>query len=179
MNTVFSLDIANQAITNLFVGIAFALLNVIVSYFAPMIPRVISILSRKRFRRALLIGYLIALVIQIATSPYFRSLTTPVAVEFAWSPFQALCNVIGVLVVDAIVMAWNGARRGVEMSGQQLAAARNRAADELSELGEKVSGALAPEDRNTFAARRTAAEQEAAKADAERQQRIDDRLKDY
>src|SRR5690242_7321040 len=108
MNSVFSIDIANQAITNLFVGIAFALLNVIVSYFAPMIPRVVSILHWKHVRRTLLVAYLIALVIQIVTSPYFRSLTTPVAVEFAWSPFQALFNVIGILLVDAVVMAWNG-----------------------------------------------------------------------
>lgn len=166
----FSLDIVNQSITNLFVGICFALIDVVIRYFVPSAPRVISILGRRRLKTALVAAYLIALVLQVATSPYFRSLTTPVAVEFAWSPYQALFNVLGVIVVDLIVMAWGGARRGAEVGRQQFEAVKERAADSLDDLGSFVP--LSGEQRE-------AREATEAQSSAERKQRVDDRLKDY
>src|SRR5262245_12862141 len=117
---LYSLDLVNQATTNLFIGFGFALLNVIVRYFAPGVPQFISVLRWNNRTRAIILAYLIALVIQLATSPFFRSLLHPVAYELAWSPYQAIFNVLGVVIMDVITMAWGGMRRGAELGRKQL-----------------------------------------------------------
>jgi len=173
----FSLDIVNQAVTNLFIGLGLALVNVIVRYFAPVVPDVITVLRWRRLKRALIAAYLIALVIQLITSPFFRSLIHPASYELAWSPYQALWNVLGVIVMDLIVGAWGGLRRGANVGRQQLDAVKTRAAEELADLGARAP--FAAESREEHEARHKAEEEEAAKTLAERKQRLDDRLKDY
>jgi hypothetical protein len=175
----FTLDIVNQAITSMFVGIALSLINVIICYFAPFVPRIITVLGWNRWRTALIAAYLIALVIQVVTSPYLRSLTTPAAVEVAWSPYQALFNVVGVALIDGIMMAWAGARRGAQVGGQKLAELKDQAADRLGDLGEQIGDVVTPADREAHQARQRTAADAAAATSAERQKRLDDKLKDY
>ncbi|HEU5098057.1 MAG TPA: hypothetical protein VFU22_03360 [Roseiflexaceae bacterium] len=167
---LFSLDLVNQATTNLFIGFGFALVNVIVRYFAPRVPQVISVLRSNNRTRAIILAYLIALVIQLATSPFFRSLLHPVAYELAWSPYQAIFNVLGVIIMDVIVMAWGGMRRGAELGRRQLDVVKNAAADGLDEIGERLAITTEGCEQQSEADAKTA---------AERKQRIDDRLKDY
>src|SRR5690242_15245532 len=99
---LYSLDLVNQAITNLFIGFGLALLNVVVRYFTPRLPQFISLLRWNNRTRAVILAYLIALVLQLTTSPFFRSLIHPVAYELAWSPYQAIFNVLGVILMDLI-----------------------------------------------------------------------------
>jgi hypothetical protein len=173
----FSLDIVNQAITNLFIGFGLALVNVIVRYFAPFVPHVITILRWRNLKRALIAAYLIALVLQLVTSPFFRSLIHPTSLELAWSPYQAVWNVLGVIVMDLILSAWSGLRRGAASGRKQLDTVKARAAEGLDELG--VSIPVTDEQRAAQEAHRKAAEEAEAKALAERKQRLDDQLKDY
>lgn len=172
------LTLVNQAITHFFVGIAFALANLILTYFAPWMPRIISILARRHVRRALIAAYLIALVLQLITSPIFASVLHPVYQELAWSPYEAIFNVLGVLVVDLAYNAWRGVRRGVEVGGQQLTEVKTRVGAELDELGDRVQTVVG--DREAAAQQRTA---EAATAERrivdERKQRMDDTLGKY
>jgi hypothetical protein len=174
---LLSLDLVNQAATNLFIGFGFALVNVIVRYFVPRVPYVISVLRWNNRTRAIILAYLIALVIELATSPFFRSLLHPVAYELAWSPYQAIFNVLGVIVMDLIMMAWGGMRRGAEIGRKQFDVVKNAAADGLEDIGARL--AITPEAREEQAARTQADVEAEAKATAERKQRIDDRLKDY
>jgi hypothetical protein len=174
---LYSLDLVNQAATNLFIGFGFALVNVIVRYFVPRVPQFISVLRWNNRTRAIILAYLIALVIQLATSPFFRSLIHPVAYELAWSPYQAIFNVLGVMIMDVIVMAWGGMRRGAEIGRKQFDVVKSAAADGLEDVGARL--ALTPEGREEQAARSKEQVEAEAKAAAERKQRIDDRLKDY
>ena len=173
----FSLDIVNQAVTNLFIGFGLALVNVIVRYFAPFVPDAITILRWRHLKRALIAAYLIALVLQLITSPFFRSFLHPTSYELAWSPYQANWNVLGVIVMDLIVGAWSGMRRGAEVGRKQFDAVKTRAAEELGELGAQAP--FTAESRESHEARRKAEEQAAAETLAERKQRLDDQLKDY
>jgi hypothetical protein len=173
----FSLDIVNQAVTNLFIGIGLALVNVIVRYFAPSVPRVITVLTWPRLRRAMIGAYLIALVIQLITSPFFRSLIHPASYELAWSPYQAIWNVLGVIVVDLIAMVWSGMRRGAEVGRKQLDAVKTRAAEGLEDLSAQLPNIV--ESREGYEERRKAEEETATQTAAERKERLDDRLKDY
>ncbi|HEX5692404.1 MAG TPA: hypothetical protein VFX76_20450, partial [Roseiflexaceae bacterium] len=125
----FSLDIVNQAVTNLFIGFGLALVNVIVRYFAPFAPDAITVLRWPRVKRAIIAAYLIALVIQLVTSPFFRSLIHPTSYELAWSPYQAIWNVAGVIVMDLIVGAWTGLRRGATVGRERFEAVKTRAAE--------------------------------------------------
>src|ERR1041385_2015433 len=108
-------ELLNHTVMNLFIGFGFALINVIVRYFVSRIPRVISLTYWGLKPRVFIFAYLIALVFQIVTSPLFRSYLTSAYSELAWSPYQAIFNVLGVLVMDLIVMAWLGMRRGAEI----------------------------------------------------------------
>ena len=173
----FSLDIVNQAVTNLFIGIGLALLNVIVRYFASAVPRVITVLTWPNLRRAMIAAYMIALVIQLVTSPFFRSLIHPASYELAWSPYQAIWNVLGVVVVDLIVMAWSGMRRGAEVGRQQIDAVKARAAEGLEDLSAQLPNIT--DSREAYEARRKAEEEAAAQDVADRKERLDDKLKDY
>jgi hypothetical protein len=141
------------------------------------VPQFISVLRWKNVRRAIIFAYLIALVLQLATSPFFRSLIHPVSYELAWSPYQAIFNVLGVVVMDLIVGAWGGLRRGAEAGRKQFDTLKTRAAEELDEVGARL--AITPEDKQEHAARVEAQQEAEAHAAAERKQRIDDRLKDY
>jgi hypothetical protein len=172
-----SYEFVGEAITQLFVGIGLALLNLLVVYFAPRLPRIISILRWNNTRRAILVAYLIALAIQLVTSPFFASAFHPVSIELAWSPYQALFNVLGVLLIDVIVMVWEGARRGAEVGRERLDQARSAAAERLDDVGARL--ALTPEGREEAAARAAERQEEETEASSERKQRIDDRLKDY
>jgi len=174
---LYSLDLVNQATTNLFIGFGFALVNTIVRYFVPRLPQVISVLRWNNRTRAIILAYLIALVLQLATSPFFRSLIHPVTYELAWSPYQAIFNVLGVIVMDLILMAWGGMRRGAEIGRKQFDSVKAAAADGLSDVSARL--ALTPEGREEQAARTKAEDEAEAQASAERKQRIDDRLKDY
>jgi len=170
-------DLINQAITQLFIGFGLALLNVIIRYFAPAAPYVITVLRWKRLRRALIAAYVVALAIQLVTSPFFSSLLHPVAVELAWSPYQAVFNVLGVIVMDLILMAWGGLRKGADAGRKQFEAVKERAADGLDEVGARL--ALTPEGREEAAARAKAKADAESQALSERKQRLDERLKDY
>ena len=173
----FSLDIVNQAVTNLFIGFGLALVNVIVRYFAPVAPDVITVLRRQRIKRAIIAAYLIALILQLVTSPFFRSLIHPTSYELAWSPYQAIWNVAGVIVMDLIVGAWTGLRRGAAAGRERFEAVKTRAAEELGELS--VSSPFSDEGREAHEARRKAEEQAAAQALADRKDRLDDTLGKY
>ena len=173
----FELDIVNQAVTNLFIGFGLALVNLIVRYFAPVTPDVITILRWRRVKRALIAAYLIALVLQMVTSPFFRSLIHPTSYELAWSPYQAVWNVLGVIVMDLIIAAWGGLRRGATIGRQQIESVKERAAEQLEELGAQAP--FGAESREAHEARRKAEEEAETETLAERKQRLDDRLKDY
>jgi hypothetical protein len=167
-------ELIGQAVTHFFVGFGLALLNVIVCYFVPRMPRVISV-SHWGFRpRVLILIYLISLAFQLITSPLFRSLLHSVYGELAWSPYQALFNVLGIIAMDVIVGLWAKTRQGAEAGRKQLDVVRAHAAERLEDLGVPVDAT--PEER---AARLKANEEAEAQAQAERKQRIDDRLKDY
>ena len=170
-------ELLNHAIMNLFIGFGFALINVIVRYFVPRLPRAISLTYWGLKPRVFILAYLIALVFQVATSPLFRSYLTSAYSELAWSPYQAIFNVLGVLLMDLIVMVWSGMRRGAQIGREQFDVVKNAAADGLEDVGARL--ALTPESRADQAARTQAQADAEAKAAAERKQRIDDRLKDY
>lgn len=170
-------DLINEAIVHFFIGFGLALLNEVLRYFAPRIPRVISISYWGLRTRTLLFAYLIFLVLQLVSSPLLRSYLTSAYAELAWSPFQALFNVLGVLAVDGIDWLWRGMRKGAQAGREQLASVKERAADGLDDVGVRL--ALTPEGRAEQAARAQARAEAEAKADAERKQRMDDRLKDY
>jgi hypothetical protein len=173
-----SLELVNQAMTSLMLGFGLALLNVVARYFAPFIPHVITVLGwrggRWRFSIILLAAYLVALVFQLATSPLFRSLIHSVYAELAWSPYEALFNVLGVIVMDLFVEAWRMARRGATVGQQQISEARVRAADAIGDMNIPVD--MSDEER---AAHRQAQEEAAARTAAERKQRMDEKLKNY
>jgi len=173
----FALDIVNQAITNLFIGFGLALVNLIVRYFAPFLPDVITVLRWRRLKRALIAAYLIALVLQLITSPFFRSLIHPASYELAWSPYQAVWNVLGVIILDVIIGAWGGLRRGAAVGRQQVETVKERVAEQIEGLGTQVP--LSAESRESYEARRKAEEETESETLAERKQRLDDRLKDY
>jgi len=170
-------ELLNHAIMNLFIGFGFALINLIVCYFVPRMPRVLSLTYWGLKSRVFIFAYLIALIFQLITSPLFRSYLTSAYSELAWSPYQALFNVLGVLVMDLIVIAWVGMRRGAEIGRKQFDVVKTAAADGLEDVGARL--ALTPEGREEQAARTQAQADAEAKTTAERKQRIDDRLKDY
>lgn len=174
-----SLDLVNQATVHLFLGLGLALVNVVLRYFIPGLPYVISVLKWKNLTRALIAAYLIFLVLQLATSPLYRSLLHSVYSELAWSPYQALFNMLGVIVMDLIVLAWTGLRRGAEMGGQKFAEAREQVAEFGDAIQDRVSGALTPDDREAHAAKQRADAEAGAATSAERQKRLDEKLKDY
>ena len=170
-------ELLNHAIMNLFIGFGFALINVIVCYFVPRIPRVISLTYWGLKPRVFILAYLIALIFQLFTSPLFRSYLTSAYSELAWSPYQALFNVLGLLLMDLLVGLSGGMRRGAEIGRKQIDLVKHAAADGLEDVGARL--AITPEGREEQAARTQAQAEAEAKATAERKQRIDDRLKDY
>ena len=170
-------ELLNHAIMNLFIGFGFALINVIVLYFVPRAPRVISITYWGLKPRVFILAYLIALVFQLATSPLFRSYLTSAYAELAWSPYQAIFNVLGILLMDLLVGLWSNMRRGAVIGRKQFDVIKSAAADGLEDMGARL--AITPEGRDEQAARTQAEAEAEAKATAERKQRIDDRLKDY
>lgn len=171
------LDLVNDAFTQLMVGIGLALLNLLLSRLAPWVPRLVSVLRWENLRKALLWAYVIALVLQIATSPFFASAFQRVYTEIAWSPYQAIFNVLGVLLIDLIVRGWDLARRGAQAGKQQAAQLQERAADGLGQAGARLG--LSEEAREEQAARRAAEAQAEAQAAAERKRRIDEQLGKY
>lgn len=178
---VNSLSFLEQIAVNFFLGFGLALINVLIIYFFRFVPRVISVTywhkPGRRWTRVLIFAYLIALILQMATSPFFASAFQRVYTELAWSPFQALWTVAGVLLMDAIVFFWTKTRRGVEISKQSLQGAKAMAADKLD--GISISNPLSAEARAAAEERRKQEEAaEAAEREA-RKQRMDDRLKDY
>lgn len=170
-------QIVNEAIVHLFIGVGLALLNVVLIYFVPRVPRVISLTHWGLRPRVFLFAYLIFLILQLISSPLLRSYLTSAYAEIAWSPFQALFNVLGVLLVDGLVALWQGMRKGAEVGRKQLDAVKERAADGLDEVGARL--ALTPEGRAEHAARAQADAEADAQAAAERKQRMDERLKDH
>ncbi|HYF65658.1 MAG TPA: hypothetical protein VD886_22710 [Herpetosiphonaceae bacterium] len=180
---VNSLSFLEQIAVNFFLGFGLALINVLIIYFFRFVPRVISVSHwhkpGRRWTRLVIFAYLIALVLQMATSPFFTSAFQRVYTELAWSPFQALWTVAGVLVMDAIVFFWTKTRRGVELSKQGIQNAKAMAADKFDGINLNVSNPLSPEARAAAEERRKQEEAaEAAEREA-RKQRMDDRLKDY
>ncbi len=161
--------LGNQAVLHFFVGFAFALLNVVIRYFAHWFPRIISVVPRHNVLRALIIAYLVALVLQLLTSPLFATVFHPKYVEFAWSPYEAFFNVVGVLAMDVIMIAWGGIRRGAEIGSEKFVVAKTHAAAEIDELTHRHGP-------TTTSVTQTEAE---ARAAAERKQRVDDQLKDF
>ncbi len=170
-------ELLNHAIMNLCIGFGFALVNLIVCYFVPRVPRVISLTYWGVKPRVLILAYLIALIFQLVTSPLFRSYLTSAYSELAWSPYQALFNVLGILLMDLLVGLWGGMRRGAEIGRKQFDVVKTAAADGLEDVGARL--AITPEGREEQAARTQAQAEAEAKDSAERKQRIDDRLKDY
>ena len=171
------LDLVNDAITQLMVGIGLALLNLLFCRLSPRVPRVVSVLRWPHLRKALLWSYVIALVIQLVTSPFFASAFQRVYTELAWSPYQAIFNVLGVILIDLIVRAWELGRRGAEIGKERAAQLQERAADGLGQAGTRLG--LTPEAREEQAARREAEAQAEAQAQADRKRRIDEKLGKY
>lgn len=165
-----SLGVVDQAITNIFIGFGLALLNVIIRYFAPFVPRAISVMRWHNLRRAFMAAYLIALVLQMITSPVFRSYLHSTYLELAWSPYQALWNVIGVAIIDLLVIFVRGARRTATMGSQQIAQVKTRAAEGLDTLSDRITPTP-----DAQAAHRLQDEQ----AETERKRRMDDTLGGY
>lgn len=161
--------LANQAIANLFIGFGLAFVNVIICYFLPFAPRIISVL-RWGMRPHIWIGiYFIALIIQLVTSPYFRSLIVSVSAELAWSPYQALFNVLGIVLMDVLVRGWQALRKGSIMGREQLDSARTYVEEKLDNLD--LPGTTSEEQQ--------AKAEAAAQASTERKQRLNERLEDY
>lgn len=155
--------LVDQAITNLLIGFGLALLNVIFCYFVKGAPRIIKIIPRTPLLRWLLFAYLIALILQLVTSPIFRALTVSVYTEMAWSPFQALFNVLGVVLMDVIALVYLGLQRGAEAGREGLTAVSKRAAETLERIDLPFDGKQ-PEKPQPPEAQRPG---------------LDDRLKDY
>ena len=170
-------ELINEAIVHTFIGVGLAVLNLVIRYFAPFVPRVVSITRWGLRPRTFLFAYLIALVLQLLTSPLFRSYLVSAYAELAWSPYQAIWNVLGVLLVDLFYQLWTGARRGAEAGRKQLEVVKDRAAEGLEELG--TQGPFSAESREEHEARRKAEADAEAEKLAERKDRLDDRLKDY
>lgn len=162
--------LANQAIANLFIGFGLAFVNVIICYFLPFAPRIISVLRWGK-RPHIWIGiYFIALIIQLVTSPYFRSLIVSVSAELAWSPYQALFNVLGIVIMDLFVMGWDAIRKGSVIGRKRLNSARTYVGEKLDDLNLPIG--TTPEEQQAQA-------EAAAQATAERKQRLNERLEDY
>jgi hypothetical protein len=170
-------ELINEAIVHTFIGVGLALLNLVIRYFVPSVPRVISLVRWGLRPRVFLFAYLIALVLQLLSSPLFRSYLTSAYAELAWSPYQAFWNVAGVLLVDLGYMLWTGARRGATAGRERFEAVKTRAAEELGELN--VQSPFSAESREDHEARREAEEQAAVQALTERKKRLDDKLGDY
>ena len=179
--SVNSLGLVDQALTNLFIGFGLALLNVLIRYFVPFVPRVVSILRWKKphhsLMRVLIFAYFLALVFQLITSWSFRSIVQSAYNELAWSFYQAFWNVAGILLMDVLVIGWAKTRRGVEAGGKQLQEVKGRASETLGGIG--VNLPITPEGRAAAEERRNQAEAAELAERAERQKRMDDRLKDY
>ncbi len=122
--------------------------------------------------RALIIAYLVALVLQLLTSPLFATVFHPKYVEFAWSPYEAFFNVIGVVLMDLIMIAWGGIRRGAEIGGKQFQVAKAQAVEEIDVLTHGHGG-------STPNATTVAQSEAEARTAAERKQRVDDQLKNF
>ncbi len=178
---VNSLGLVDQALTNFFIGFGLALLNVLIRYFVPFIPRVVSILRWKKehhsLTRVLIFSYFIALIFQLVTSWSFRSLINTVYNELAWSFYQAFWNVVGIIAMDVLVMGWAKTRQGVEVGGKQLQEVKSRASETLGDIG--VSLPVTAEGRAAAEERRQQQEAAEQAEQAARQKRMDDRLKDY
>jgi hypothetical protein len=170
-------ELINQAIVHTFIGVGLAVLNLVIRYFVPSAPRAISLQRWGLRPRVFLFAYLIALVLQLITSPLFRSYLTSAYAELAWSPYQAVWNVAGVLLVDLGYMLWTGARRGATAGRERFEAVKTRAAEELSELN--VQSPFTAESRESYEARRASEQQAATQSVAERKERLDDTLGDY
>jgi uncharacterized membrane protein len=161
--------LVDQAITNIMIGVGLALLNVLFCYFVRGAPRLIKIVPRQKQLRTLLFAYLIALILQLVTSPFFRAYTVPVALELAWSPYQAIFNVLGVVLVDVIVIAVTGVRRGAEAASRGIGELGERATSALDSVGDKFSSGEAERP----------AEADGGQNTEGRRARLDDKLKDY
>src|SRR5262245_7998991 len=131
-------ELINEAIVHTFIGVGLAVLNLVIRYFAPAVPRVISIQRWGLRPRVFLFAYLIALVFQLITSPLFRSYLVSAYAELAWSPYQAIWNVAGVLLADLGYNLWTGARRGAEIGRKQFDAVKARAAEGLEDLSAQI-----------------------------------------
>jgi hypothetical protein len=167
---VNSLGLLNQALTNLAMGFTLALVNVLLRYMLGRPSQIISILRWRRWRRALLVGYLIALVLQVATAPIFRSMFQSVYAELAWSPYQALFNVLGILLMDVILRLVQGVKTGAQAGRDQVTRVQERTAATVAQLRDRRQGG------SDVAASAEIPEAETAAA---RQERLRDRLNDY
>jgi hypothetical protein len=171
------LGLIDQAMINIFIGFGLALFNVLLRYFIPAVPRFISLTYwRKRgrnFKSVLILAYTLAFVLQVITSPLFRSVFQSVYTELGWSFYQAFFNLVGILIMDLVVFLWEGSRKGRE----QLGTLKERAAETLDEVGVNVP--LTAEQRAAAEERREQQEQLAEEQRAERKRRIDDKLGGY
>jgi hypothetical protein len=167
---VNSLSLVDQALTNLAMGVTLALVNVLLRYMVGRPSQIISILRWRRWRRALLVGYLIALVLQLATAPIFRSLFQSVYAELAWSPYQALFNVLGILLMDVILRLVQGVKTVAQAGRAQVTRVQERTTATLAQVRDRRQSEveLAPSGGLP--------EVDAAEA---RQERLQNRLKDH
>src|SRR5215217_2628835 len=107
-------QVVSLALIHLSLGFGFALLNLVVRYFVPRVPQVISIAYWGLKPRVFVLAYLIAFVFELVTSPLYRALGTSAYVELGLSFYEALFNVLGILLMDLIIYLWRGTRRGVD-----------------------------------------------------------------
>ncbi|MFN8477829.1 MAG: hypothetical protein U0074_08450 [Kouleothrix sp.] len=79
-------------------------------------------------RRALIAAYLIALVLELGDPAILLIAIAPgLGRAGIKPPYQAIFNVLGVIIMDLILMAWRGIRKGA--AGQrQIATVKERAA---------------------------------------------------
>jgi Na+/proline symporter len=179
---VNSLGLGDQILTNFALGFGLALVNVLLRYFVPFVPRMLSITywhnaEKRSTYRTLIFAFSVLLLLQMITSPIFKSAFQSVYQELAWSPYQALWNLIGILTMDLFVYLWTRGRGVGKASGAQLESIKARAADTLDEVG--VNIAMTAEQRAAAEERKRQEEADRAAALAESKQRLNDKLKDY
>jgi hypothetical protein len=133
--------------------------------------------EKRSLTRTLIFAYSVLLILQMITSPIFKSAFQSVYQELAWSPYQALWNLVGILTMDLLVYLWSKGKGVGKVGGEQLAAVKARAADTLDDVGVHVP--MTSEQRAAAEERKRQEEAAQAAALAESRQRLNDKLKDY
>jgi hypothetical protein len=171
-NLVLSFD--GEFYLQVMLGISMAILGLLIGRYIPRVPNPIQVLPRLRSKHwlsGLISAYAIALVFQLATSPFFATQFRPIAAELAWSPIQAAFNLIGVFLVDLVVLAVRAfriSRDAAQRAGQQV---REKAGSLAAGLNQQAGELFTADKAPTGPAAEATADQ--------RKSRLDERFKDH